>query len=134
MIEPGEERLGQPLVEEGVDADGLDAVGQRLVGRAPSFSFPSVVHAPRRADQDKAPDGVGSGEGRVQAQAPAHGVAHVGRTTTGGRKPRTTVDQIQIKVAGGTVSRRVTHETDGGGLVLKTSVDLPGTNLIVTYE
>ena len=46
----------------------------------------------------------------MQAQAPAHGVAHVGRSTAGRRQPRAALDQIQIKLGGGTVSRRVQRQ------------------------
>lgn len=106
-VESGEQRLRQPLVEERGNADGLDPVGQRLVGRAPSFSLPNVVYAPRRADQDETGDEVGPGQRGVQAQPAPHGVAHVGRSTAGRRQPRAALDQIQIKIAGGTVARRV---------------------------
>jgi len=127
-VEPGEEGLRQPLVDEGVDADGLDAEGKRLVGRAPRFTLPNVVHAPRRADQDETADGVRSGKGGVQAQPSAHGVAHVGRSTTGGGQPRTAVDKIQIKLAGGTVSRRVQRKGFVVGTGHATGKFVPGTS------
>ena len=96
--EPGEQGLGQPLVEEGGDADLLDVVGQRVVGRPAGGPLVVVVDAAGGADQHQPLHQVGAGEGEVEGEAPAHRVADVGggpagvaeqqRARRGGRPPR----------------------------------------------
>lgn len=84
VAEGGEEGLGEPLVEKGVDATGLDATSELLVARAARGAFVLVDDAPRRAHQDEALYDVGVGEGHVEGDAPPHGVPpQVDRLTEG---------------------------------------------------
>ena len=62
--EPGEQGLGQPLVEEGGDAEGQHPVGQRLVCGSAGGPLVGVVDAGGAADQHEAPHPLGPGQGQ----------------------------------------------------------------------
>ncbi len=66
-------------VEERVDSDALDLVGERVVRGAASVAFAVVLDARRGADQHQPIDEVRRCEGEVQAQPSAHRVADVRR-------------------------------------------------------
>ena len=58
-VSPREQRGGEPLVDECLDTDLLDVVGERLVGAPSVRSLRGVVDAGRRTDQHQSFDGVG---------------------------------------------------------------------------
>ena len=79
----GEQRLGQPAVEEGVDAVALDArrralVAARRAARSASSSMPGGGARPARAARPS-----GRASGAVQAEPPADRVADVRRRPDG---------------------------------------------------
>ena len=84
-VEPGEERLGQPAVEEHVEGEAgsaargrVELVSQALVSLPAGGPLTVVVDTGRSRDQDQGGDQLGVGEGDVEAVAGAHGVADVG--------------------------------------------------------
>ena len=79
--EPGEQRLGQPGVDEGLDAVALDPLRHRLVLLLALGPLVGVVDAAGGADEDEALDQLGVGQGEVQQEAGAHRVAEVGGAT-----------------------------------------------------
>ena len=79
----GEQRLGQPLVEERVEPDRLEVVGQLVVGSSASLPFVAVLDAGVGADEDEGGDQVGLGEGQVQGHPTAEGVAEIAPPAAG---------------------------------------------------
>ena len=77
-VESGEQPVRQPLVDERLDTDLLDAVGEPFVGRSPGRSLGVVDDAGGRADQDEGAHGVGAAECSVQCDPATHRVADIG--------------------------------------------------------
>ena len=77
-VEPGEQRVRQPLVDEGLDTDLLDALGEPLVGRSSGGALGLVDDAGSCADQDEGTYLVGVTECSVQRDPAAHRVADIG--------------------------------------------------------
>ncbi len=75
--ERGEQRLGDPAVEERLDTVPLDGRCKCIVRRASRRTFGLVLDAGRRADQDQSLDELRAGEREVEAQPAAHRVAGV---------------------------------------------------------
>ena len=78
----GEQRIGQPLVDECLDTDRLDVRRQCLVGRSPRRPLVVVVDPGRRTDQDQPLDELRVGERGMQRHSAAHRVADVRRSPT----------------------------------------------------
>ena len=75
--ECGEHRLGQPAVEEGVDAVALDGCCKCIVSGAAGRALVVVLDARRGADEHEPLDEVRAGEREVEAEPAAHRVADV---------------------------------------------------------
>ena len=75
--ERGEQRLGDPAVEERVDTVALDGRCKCIVGRAARGTLVVVLDAGGGADQDQSLDELRTGEREVEAQPAAHRVADV---------------------------------------------------------
>ena len=71
----GEQRLRAPLLGEGLDADRLDAVGERIVGAPARLALGRVGESRARADEDQALDETGQRERGVERDPAAHRVA-----------------------------------------------------------
>lgn len=110
-VQPGEERLGEPTVQEGRHPCVLDPIRQRTIGSAPVLPGLRAADAGGGAQQDQTTNPVRMVEGGPQRQAPAHGVADVDRRTAGGHQRGCAFGQIGPSVAGQTVARRI-HRQD----------------------
>jgi hypothetical protein len=101
-------------VQEGLDAVALDRRGEVLVGPAPGGPVGGVVEAAGGADEHEPLHEVRPGQGEVEAEAPAHRVAHVRRAPAGAPEQVGAGDEIGVDVRGAAVAGRV----DGHGLVV----------------
>jgi hypothetical protein len=68
--------LGQPKVEEGFGAVGMDACGEGIVGRAAGLAFFGGIDTRCSADKHEALNLVGVGKSNVKSHAPTHRIAH----------------------------------------------------------
>ena len=75
----GEHGLGEPALEERVDAIAFDRLRECLVGVSARRPLGRIGDARRRAHQHEPPHHLGPVERELQAQPPAHRVAHVRR-------------------------------------------------------
>ena len=94
----GEQRRGQPLVEEGGDTSLLDLGRSLLVLDPADGALVVVVDAGRRADEDESLDEVGSGNGEVQCQAAPHRVPDVGGPLSGVAEQRGAGRKVDTQV------------------------------------
>ena len=78
----GEQRVAEPLVDEGLDPDLLDAPCEQLVGRSAGRALLEVVDAARRSDQYEGAYLVGMAKRSVQRDPTAHRIADVRRVPT----------------------------------------------------
>ena len=67
----GEQRLCAPALDELLERDVFQFVGQQPVGRAPLGPLALIGDPRRRSDQDQPLDPAGLGERDVQRDAPA---------------------------------------------------------------
>ena len=109
--ESGEQGVGQPLVDEGLDADPFDAFREPLVGRSPCSPLRVVVDAGRRADQDQCAHVVGVSERGVQHDPASHRVADIGRATAEADEMIGARPEVGIARCGGvTVAREIDRD------------------------
>jgi hypothetical protein len=79
----GEQRPGEPAVQERRHAVAFQVAGERLVGRLARGPLRGVLDPRGRAHQDQRPDQVGPVDGEPQADPAAEGVAGVGSRPAG---------------------------------------------------
>ena len=101
----GEERLGQPALDERVEPVALQIARPRLVAATAGGPLLLVLDPGRRAEQHQGVDLVGLVEGQVQRQPAAHRVADVGRPAAGGTEQRGTRRQVGPDGRRATVTR-----------------------------
>ncbi len=114
-----EEGLGQPLVDEALDPDLDEVISERVVCPVPRLALDGVVDAGARAHQHQPRHRVRTGQCRVQADAPAHRIADVGRVAPDRGHGAARVPQIGVHLGGRAMAGRVDqHQLVVGGQVV----------------
>ncbi len=103
----GEQRLGEPTVQEPLQADPLELRGERLVGGPARGPHGRVVQAGRGADQDQRAHQVRPVQRQPQAQAPAERIANVGRGAARLAQQRGGLGEAGLGCRGAAVARQV---------------------------
>ena len=113
-VQAGKQRIGEPLVDERLDADRLDVVGEFFVGTPSSRLVPCRRRCPAVAPiSTNRSTSSGWAERGVQCDAAAHGVADVGGATPDVGQPVGALPQVGADVGGAAVARHVDRDDVG---------------------
>ena len=108
-----EERIGQPFVDECLDADRFDARRQFLVGPATGAPLVVVIDSGRRTDEDQPLDELRMGERGVQRHSSAHRIADVRRPTAVANEMVGALPQVGAELAGAPVPGQIHGDHTG---------------------